>query len=76
MPEQKVESGRIATGAVTGDKIAVGAISANQIASGAITGNLIGTTAISENNIANGAVTNAKLAEPNAFEDYFLLGSL
>ena len=30
---------------------------------------------ISDNNIANGAVTNAKLAEPNAFEDYFLLGS-
>jgi hypothetical protein len=29
-----------------------------------------------DNNIANGAVTNAKLAEPNAFEDYFLLGSL
>ena len=54
MPEQKVESGRIATGAVTGDKI--------------------GVTAVSANNIANGAITNAKLAEPNAFEDYFLLG--
>ena len=44
MPEQKVESGRIAIGAVTA------------------------------NSIANGAVTNVKLAEPNAFEDYFLLG--
>ena len=54
MAEQKVESGRIATGAVTGDKI--------------------GVSAISSNNIANSAVTNAKLAEPNAFEDYFLLG--
>lgn len=54
MPEQKVESGRIATGAVTGDKI--------------------GVTAVSANNIANGAITSAKLAEPNAFEDYFLLG--
>ena len=54
--EQKVESGRIATGAITGDKI--------------------GVTAVSGNNIADGAVSNAKLAEPNAFEDYFLLGSL
>ena len=54
MPEQKVESGRIATGAVTGDKI--------------------GITAVGANNIANGAITSAKLAEPNAFEDYFLLG--
>ena len=54
MAEQKVESGRIATGAVTGAKI--------------------GVSAISSNNIANSAVTNAKLAEPNAFEDYFLLG--
>ena len=54
MPEQKVESGRIATGAVTGDKI--------------------GVTAVGANNIANGAITGAKLAEPNAFEDYFLLG--
>ena len=41
-----------------------------------LTGNLIGTGAISGNNIANGAVSNAMLAEPNAFEDYFLLGSL
>ena len=56
MAEQKVESGRIATGAITGDKI--------------------GVTAVSANNIANGAITNAKLAEPNAFEDYFLMGSL
>jgi hypothetical protein len=43
MAEQKVESGRIATGAVTGDKIAVGAI----------TGNLISNNAISGNNIAS-----------------------
>ncbi len=54
MAEQKVESGRIATGAVTGDKI--------------------GVTAVGANNIANGAITSVKLAEPNAFEDYFLLG--
>jgi hypothetical protein len=44
MPEQKIESGRIAIGAVTA------------------------------NNIANGTITNVKLAEPNALEDYFLLG--
>jgi len=43
MAEQKVESGRIATGAVTGDKIAIGAI----------TGNLIANSAISGNNIAS-----------------------
>ncbi len=54
MSEQKVESGRIATGAVTGDKI--------------------GITAVGANNIVNGAITSVKLAEPNAFEDYFLLG--
>lgn len=54
MPEQKIESGRIANGAVTESKIAVDAVTANVI--------------------ANGAITNTKLAEPNAFEDYFLLG--
>ena len=36
MPEQKVESGRIATGAVTGDKIGITAVGANNIANGAI----------------------------------------
>jgi hypothetical protein len=41
MAEQKVESGRIATGAVTGDKIAVGAITGNLIANNAISGNSI-----------------------------------
>jgi hypothetical protein len=41
MAEQKVESGRIATGAVTGDKIAVGAITGNLIANNAISGNNI-----------------------------------
>ncbi len=41
MPEQKVESGRIATGAVTGDKIAVRAITGNLIANNAVSGNNI-----------------------------------
>jgi hypothetical protein len=66
MAEQKVESGRIATGAVTGDKVADNAIRGNNIVAGTVTGNLI----------ADNAVTNSKLAEPNAFEDYFLMGSL
>lgn len=41
MPEQKVETGRIATGAVTGDKIAVRAITGNLIANNAVSGNNI-----------------------------------
>jgi len=83
---QKVRSGlidtnaiganNIATGAVTGDKIGVSAVSSNHIADLAVTGNELGLNSVSSNNIANSAVTNAKLAEPNAFEDYFLLGSL
>ena len=36
--------------------------------------NRIANNAVTANNIATGAVTNSKLAEPNAFEDYFLLG--
>ena len=76
MAEQKVESGRIATGAVTGDKIGVGAISSNHISDLAVTGNELGLNSVSANNIANGSISSVKLAEPNAFEDYFLLGSL
>jgi hypothetical protein len=76
MPEQKVESGRIATGAVTGDKIAVNAIRGNSIVAGTVTGNLIADNAVAGNNIVAGAISNAKLSEPNAFEDYFLMGSL
>jgi hypothetical protein len=41
MAEQKVETGRIATGAVTGDKIAVKTITGNLIANNAISGNNI-----------------------------------
>jgi hypothetical protein len=41
MSEQKVESGRIATGAVTTDKIAVRAITGNLIANNAVSGNNI-----------------------------------
>jgi hypothetical protein len=56
MAEQKVESGRIATGAVTGDKVAANAIRANNIAAGTITGNLIADGSISGNNIVENAI--------------------
>lgn len=46
----------------------------NRIANNAVTANAIATNAVTANAIANGAITNAKLQEPNAFEDYFLLG--
>lgn len=36
--------------------------------------NRLANNSVTANNIADGAVTNAKLQEPNAFEDYFLLG--
>lgn len=36
--------------------------------------NRLANNAVTANTIANGAVTNSKLQEPNAFEDYFLLG--
>jgi hypothetical protein len=67
MAEQKVESGRIATGAVTGDKIAVNAIRANNIVAGQITGNLIANNAISGNNI---------VSPPDIFDDVLLFGGM
>jgi hypothetical protein len=63
---QKVRTSLLVDAAVTGNKIGTTAISTNNIVAGAITGNLI----------ASGAISNAKLAEPNAFEDYFLMGGL
>ena len=47
-------------------------IGTNRIANTAITANNIGIGAITSNLIANGAITNAKLSEPNAFEDDLL----
>jgi hypothetical protein len=38
--------------------------------------NRLANNAVTANVIAAGAVTNSKLSEPNAFEDYFLMGSL
>jgi hypothetical protein len=57
MPEQKVESGRIADGAILGNKIASNAVRGNNIVAGTITGNLIGASAISSNHISDLAVT-------------------
>lgn len=61
---QKVRTNLIQDGAIFGNVIGSNAVSTNNIVVGAVTSNII----------ANGAVTNAKLSEPNAFEDYFLLG--
>jgi hypothetical protein len=36
--------------------------------------NRLANNSVTANTIAAGAVTNSKLSEPNAFEDYFLLG--
>ena len=38
--------------------------------------NRIANNAVTANTIATGAVTNAKLKEPNALEDLFLMGGL
>jgi hypothetical protein len=58
MAEQKVESGRIATGAITGDKIAGNSIRGNNIVAGTITGNLIAAGSISASQITGSSVTN------------------
>ena len=67
MPEQKVESGRIADGAVLGNKIGVNAVRGNNIVAGTITGNLIANNAISGNNIVSPA---------DIFDDVFLFGGM
>jgi cytoskeletal protein CcmA (bactofilin family) len=56
MSEQKVESGRIADGAVLGNKIASNAVRGNNIVAGTITGNLIASGAISGNNIVENSI--------------------
>lgn len=64
MSEQKVESGRIADGAVIGNKIALNAIRGNNIADGTITGNLLGSRAVSGNTLD----ANLKISLTQAFE--------
>lgn len=71
---QRIRTNLIQNGAISGNVMGSNAVSTNNIVVGSITGNLLATSAVSSNNIANGAVTNAKLSEPNAFEDYFLFG--
>ena len=71
---QRVGATLLVDGLITGNKIGTTAVSTNNIVAGAITGNLIANNSVTSNAIANGAVTNSKLQEPNAFEDYFLLG--
>ena len=73
---QKVRTSVIQTGAIVGNTLGPTSVSTNNIVVGAITGNLIAANAVSSNAIANGAITNVKLAEPNAFEDLFLMGGL
>lgn len=58
MAEQKVESGRIATGAITGDKIADNSIRGNNIVAGTITGNLIASGSLAVSQITGAIVTN------------------
>ena len=57
---------KLATGAITGDKIGLTSINANNIVNTSITGDKIGLTAINANNIVDATITNAKLATPGA----------
>lgn len=58
MAEQKVESGRIATGAITGDKVAPNSIRGNNIVAGTITGNLIAAGSLDVSQITGAVITN------------------
>lgn len=53
---------KIASQAVTGDKVAVGTLGGNVISALAITGDKIGLTAINANNIVDGAINTAEIA--------------
>lgn len=73
MPEQKIESGRIADGAVLGNKIAANAVRGNNIVAGTITGNLLAAQTITGddladniirgNNIVDGQITGNLIAD-------------
>jgi hypothetical protein len=64
---QRVRTNLIDSVAVTGDKIAVGAIRGNNIVASTITGNLIANNAISGNNI---------VSPPDIFDDALLFGGM
>ena len=57
---------KIASQAVTGDKLGPGSIGGNVITALAITGDKIGLTAINANNIVVGSITNDRLTTPGA----------
>jgi hypothetical protein len=76
MAEQKVESGRIATGAVTGDKVAVGAIRGNNIVANTITGNLIPAGAVSTNHIVVGAITGNLIPARAVTTNHIVVGAI
>jgi hypothetical protein len=63
MSEQKVESGRIADGAILGNKIASNAVRGNNIVAGTITGNLIAAQTITGNLLAAQTITGDDLAD-------------
>jgi len=56
MAEQKLESGRIAEGAVLGNKIAANAIRGNNIVAGTITGNLLASQTITGDDLADNVI--------------------
>jgi len=56
MPEQKIESGRIADGAVLGNKIAANAVRGNNIVAGTITGNLLAAQTITGDDLADNSI--------------------
>jgi len=64
---QKVGSGIIRTGAITGNLMSSGSVRANNIVAGEITGNLIANNAVSGNNI---------VSPPDIFDDAFLFGGM
>ena len=57
---------KIASQAVTGDKLGLNSIGGNAITALSITGDKIGLTAINANNIVVGSITNDRLATPGA----------
>lgn len=56
MAEQKVESGRIADGAILGNKIASNAVRGNNIVAGTITGNLLASQTITGDDLATNII--------------------
>jgi hypothetical protein len=62
MPEQKIESGRIATSAVTNDKLAGSSVTGDKLAASSITGDKLTVNSVRANNIVAGAIGGNTLA--------------